>query len=89
MEKAAAFRKAFSELETRIKLFTSLPLDWLEWLQLGSTAIPRVNEAQIKARKTRRRAALLKLLILRSYFCAGPKWTQNVEPDPGSLDTVM
>ena len=30
MEKAAAFRKAFKELETRIKLFTSLPIDSLD-----------------------------------------------------------
>jgi arsenate reductase len=36
MEKAAAFRKAFKELETRIKLFTSLPIDSLDSLTLQS-----------------------------------------------------
>jgi arsenate reductase len=30
LEKAAAFRKAFKELETRIKFFTSLPIDSLD-----------------------------------------------------------
>jgi len=30
LEKAAAFRKAFKELETRIKLFTRLPIDSLD-----------------------------------------------------------
>ena len=34
MEKAAAFRKAFKELETRIKLFTSLPIDSLDGMNL-------------------------------------------------------
>jgi protein-tyrosine-phosphatase len=34
MEKAAAFRKAFKELETRIKLFTSLPIDSLDIITL-------------------------------------------------------
>jgi arsenate reductase (thioredoxin) len=34
VEKAAAFRKAFKELETRIKLFTSLPLDSLDSMAL-------------------------------------------------------
>jgi arsenate reductase len=34
MEKATAFRKAFKELETRIKLFTSLPLDSLDAMTL-------------------------------------------------------
>jgi arsenate reductase (thioredoxin) len=34
MEKAAAFRKAFKELETRIKLFTSLPIDSLDSMTL-------------------------------------------------------
>jgi arsenate reductase (thioredoxin) len=34
MEKAAAFRKAFKELETRIKLFTSLPIDSLDGMSL-------------------------------------------------------
>ena len=34
MEKAAAFRKAFKELETRIKLFTSLSLDSLDSIAL-------------------------------------------------------
>lgn len=34
MEKATAFRKAFTELETRIKLFTSLPLDSLDSMAL-------------------------------------------------------
>jgi arsenate reductase (thioredoxin) len=33
-EKASAFRKAMKELETRIKLFTSLPLDSLDALAL-------------------------------------------------------
>ena len=33
-DKAFAFRKAFKELETRIKLFTSLPLDSLDRLKL-------------------------------------------------------
>jgi arsenate reductase len=34
MEKAAAFRKAFKELETRIKLFTSLPMGALDHMTL-------------------------------------------------------
>jgi arsenate reductase len=34
MEKATAFRKAFKELETRIKLFTSLPIASLDSLTL-------------------------------------------------------
>ena len=34
IEKAAAFRKAFKELETRIKLFTSLPIDSLDSMTL-------------------------------------------------------
>jgi arsenate reductase len=34
MEKAAAFRQAFKELETRIKLFTSLPIDSLDSMTL-------------------------------------------------------
>ncbi|MEA3105999.1 MAG: hypothetical protein QOI88_604 [Gammaproteobacteria bacterium] len=34
MEKTTAFRKAFKELETRIKLFTSLPLDSLDAMTL-------------------------------------------------------
>ena len=34
MEKATAFRKAFKELETRIKLFTSLPIDSLDSMAL-------------------------------------------------------
>jgi arsenate reductase len=34
MEKATAFRKAFKELETRIKLFTSLPIDSLDSMTL-------------------------------------------------------
>jgi arsenate reductase len=34
MEKATAFRKAFNELETRIKLFTSLPFDSLDRMAL-------------------------------------------------------
>ena len=34
VEKAAAFRKAFKELETRIKLFTSLPLGSLDSMTL-------------------------------------------------------
>ena len=34
VEKAAAFRKAFKELETRIRLFTSLPLDSLDGMAL-------------------------------------------------------
>jgi arsenate reductase len=34
MEKATAFRKAFNELETRIKLFTSLPFDSLDSMAL-------------------------------------------------------
>jgi protein-tyrosine-phosphatase len=34
MEKAAAFRKAFKELETRIKLFTSLSIDSLDSMTL-------------------------------------------------------
>jgi len=34
MEKAAAFRKAFKELETRIKLFMSLPIDSLDDMTL-------------------------------------------------------
>jgi protein-tyrosine-phosphatase len=34
IEKAAAFRKAFKELETRIKLFTSLPIDSLDNMTL-------------------------------------------------------
>jgi arsenate reductase len=34
MEKATAFRKAFKELETRIKLFTSLSIDSLDCLSL-------------------------------------------------------
>lgn len=34
VEKANAFRKAFKELETRIKLFTSLPIDSLDSLTL-------------------------------------------------------
>jgi arsenate reductase (thioredoxin) len=33
-EKAFAFRKAFKELETRIKLFTSLPIDSLDAMTL-------------------------------------------------------
>jgi arsenate reductase (thioredoxin) len=33
-EKAFAFRKAFKELETRIKLFTSLPIDSLDRMAL-------------------------------------------------------
>jgi arsenate reductase len=36
MEKAAAFRKAFKELETRIKLFTSLPIGSLDGMTLQS-----------------------------------------------------
>ena len=36
MEKAAAFRKAFKELETRIKLFTSLPIRSLDSMTLQS-----------------------------------------------------
>ena len=36
MEKAAAFRKAFKELETRIKLFTSLPISSLDSMTLQS-----------------------------------------------------
>ena len=36
MEKAAAFRKAFKELETRIKLFTSLPMGALDGMTLQS-----------------------------------------------------
>jgi protein-tyrosine-phosphatase len=36
IEKAAAFRKAFKELETRIKLFTSLPLDSLDRMTLNA-----------------------------------------------------
>ena len=34
LEKAAAFRKAFKELETRIKLFTSLPIESLDSMTL-------------------------------------------------------
>jgi arsenate reductase len=34
MEKAAAFRKAFKELEARIKLLTSLPIDSLDRMTL-------------------------------------------------------
>lgn len=34
VEKAVSFRKAFQELETRIKLFTSLPIDSLDSLTL-------------------------------------------------------
>jgi arsenate reductase (thioredoxin) len=34
VEKAAAFRKAFKELETRIKLFTALPLGSLDNISL-------------------------------------------------------
>jgi arsenate reductase (thioredoxin) len=34
IEKAAAFRKSFKELETRIKLFTSLPIDSLDSITL-------------------------------------------------------
>jgi arsenate reductase (thioredoxin) len=34
MAKATAFRKAFKELETRIKLFTSLPLESLDAMTL-------------------------------------------------------
>jgi arsenate reductase len=34
VEKAFAFRKAFKELETRIKLFTSLPIDSLDRMAL-------------------------------------------------------
>jgi arsenate reductase len=34
IEKATAFRKAFKELETRIKLFTSLPIDSLDSMTL-------------------------------------------------------
>jgi arsenate reductase (thioredoxin) len=34
IEKAAAFRKAFKELETRIKLFMSLPIDSLDGMTL-------------------------------------------------------
>jgi arsenate reductase len=34
VEKAAAFRKAFKELEARIKLFTSLPIDSLDSMTL-------------------------------------------------------
>ena len=36
LEKAAAFRKAFKELETRIKLFTSLPISSLDRMTLQS-----------------------------------------------------
>lgn len=36
MEKAAAFRIAFEELETRIKLFTSLPISSLDSMTLQS-----------------------------------------------------
>jgi hypothetical protein len=35
--KAAAFRKAFHELETRIKLFTSLPITSLDRVKLQDT----------------------------------------------------
>jgi arsenate reductase len=36
LEKAAAFRKAFKELETRIKLFASLPISSLDRMTLQS-----------------------------------------------------
>lgn len=36
VEKASAFRKAFKELETRIKLFTSLPIGSLDSMTLQS-----------------------------------------------------
>jgi arsenate reductase (thioredoxin) len=36
LEKAAAFRKAFKELESRIKLFTSLPISSLDRMTLQS-----------------------------------------------------
>jgi arsenate reductase len=36
MDKAAAFRKAFKELETRIKLLTSLPINSLDRMTLQS-----------------------------------------------------
>jgi arsenate reductase len=36
LEKAAAFREAFKELETRIKLFTSLPISSLDRMTLQS-----------------------------------------------------
>lgn len=36
-DKAFAFRKAFKELETRIKLFTDLPIDSLDHLKLQET----------------------------------------------------
>ena len=36
VEKAAAFRKAFKELETRIKLFTSLPIGSFDGMTLQS-----------------------------------------------------
>ena len=35
-EKAAAFRKAFKELEARVKLFTSLPISSLDNMSLQS-----------------------------------------------------
>ena len=37
-EKAFAFRKALKELETRIKLFTSLPIDSLDRMTLQANA---------------------------------------------------
>jgi arsenate reductase len=46
-EKAFAFRKAFKELETRIKLFTSLPIDSLDAMALQAKlrAIGKGNPA--------------------------------------------
>jgi protein-tyrosine-phosphatase len=35
-EKALAFRKAFKELESRIKLFTTIPIKWSDTTQLKS-----------------------------------------------------
>jgi arsenate reductase len=46
-DKAFAFRKALKELETRIKLFTSLPIDSLDGMTLKAKlrAIGKSNPA--------------------------------------------